>query len=322
MSSQDRTLDHYHHMMQINAAAHWMRAARQLGVLQELRRGQRTLQQLSEALSTPTQPLDLLLDGLVAIGIIERYQDDFALSQTAHLLCQYDEDLGDRQWERLADRVRGVSSRSEHDDQFQHRQVAATQWIHTPAAIQAAEMLDIGGQDGNGPLRILDLGCGSAVWSCAMAHRDPTALITAVDQEDALIAARSTADSIELGERFQTIPSPPHEVELPDQPFDLVLLAQRIGCVDNQQAEILLERAISAARSGGKVVVIDLFRGPAKPSLAETMAALRLELNTRAGHARSLPEIKQLMVERGLRAIQFTFLEASKANLGMAVGVK
>ena len=94
MSAQDRTLDQYQELMQINAASHLIRAARQLGILEELRGGQRTCGQLCEALSLSATPADLLLDGLVAIGIVEKYEDDVALSQAAQLLCQYDDDLG------------------------------------------------------------------------------------------------------------------------------------------------------------------------------------------------------------------------------------
>lgn len=321
MTAQDRTLDHYHHLMQINAASHLIRAARELGVLDQLREGQRTLSQLAESISVSEQPLDLLLDGLVAIGVVEKYQDDFALSRTAHLLCQYDQDLGDERWERLVDRVKGETSRDDHDDQLQHNRTAATQWIHTPAAMQAAEVLDIGGDSVEG-FRILDLGCGSAVWSCAMAHRDPHAVVTAVDQADALVAAQSTADSIGLGDRFQTLAADPKQASLPGDHFDLVLLAQRISSEHSHWADQLIDLAIAAAKPGARVAVIDAFRGPAKPTLAETIEALQLELGTKSGHVRSLEEIQSQLVDRGLKSVQFAFLEASKGNYGIAVGVK
>ncbi len=45
MSAQDRTLDRYQELMQINAAGHVLRAARELRIFDELAIGQRTLQQ-------------------------------------------------------------------------------------------------------------------------------------------------------------------------------------------------------------------------------------------------------------------------------------
>lgn len=322
MSAQDRTLEQYHQLMQINAASHLVRAARSLGILAELRQGQRTLEQLSESLRLSSQPALGLLDALIAIGIIEKYGDDYALSQAAQLLCQYDEDLGDARWQRLPDLVRGHCDRQQNDDQQHFDYLAATQWIHTPAAMEAAEILDIGGAgEVSGP-RILDLGCGSAVWSCAMAYRDPDATITAVDNRDALDAAESTANSIGLLDRFEAEASDPLEVELPVDRFDWVVLAQRLSCLGSEVASRLVVKAVKAAKPGGRVVVIDLFRGPARFNLSECVQALNLQLETRQGTVRTLEQMESELREAGLEDIQFVFLSRSRANLGMAVATK
>lgn len=319
MSAQDQTLQQYHQWMTVNATSHLIRSARQVGFLDELRAGQRTLDQLCDARSLRTESAERLLDALVAIGFIEKYGDDYALSRAAFLLCQYDDDLSDRRWEKLTDLVQGKRSRGENDDWQRFDRIAATQWIHTPAAIQAAEILDIGGEGKPQGISILDLGCGSAVWSCAMAHRDPAATITAVDRAAALQAAQTTADSIDLNDRFQTIDSPPMELKLQEAGFDLVLIAQRLSCLSDDEATRWLRKAVAACKPGGQVVVIDLFRGPTKPTLVESIEALTLELETRGGRIRSLEEAQKLLGEAGLEKIQFTFLAASQQNLGMAL---
>ena len=107
-----------------------------------------------------------ILDAAVSIGIVEQYDEDFALSRAAHLLCQYDEDLADSSWQRLTDLASQTVSRDVHDDQLHLNHLAATQWIHTSSAMEAAEVLDFGGDSSSEPLEILDLGCGSAVWTC------------------------------------------------------------------------------------------------------------------------------------------------------------
>ena len=169
MSAQEITLQQYHQWMKMNAATHLIRSAREIGIFAELRNGQRTLDQLCETASLRPESAKLLLDGLVAIGIIERYGDDYALSRAAHLLCQYDDDLGDRRWDALGDLVRGRRDRADSDDQQHYDHQAATQWVHTATAMQVAEILNIGGEGEPSGIAILDLGCGSAVWSCAMA---------------------------------------------------------------------------------------------------------------------------------------------------------
>ena len=323
MNAQDKTLDQYQQFMKINAAAHLFRSARELGLLTELREGQRTLTQLCEKLSLKRGATKLVLDALVASSIIEKYEEDYALSRVAHLLCQYDQDLGDVTWNHLVDHVRdaGESDADETttDDQAYLNSLAATQWVHTPAAMQAAEMLDLGGEDGISGLKILDLGCGSAVWSAAMAHRDQKATVIAVDQAAALKAAQSTADSIGLGDRFRAIEADPVKADLDDAEFDLVLVAQRLGCLGPNDGQKLLSKAIKALKFGGKLVVIDLFRGPAKPDMSECVEALKLKLGTQHGSMRTLEAIQTELAEHGLENAQVTFMPDSRVNMGMAV---
>ncbi|MGB0758893.1 MAG: methyltransferase domain-containing protein [Rubripirellula sp.] len=323
MNAQDKTLDQYQQFMKINAAAHLFRAARELGLLTELREGQRTLTQLCEKLSLKRGATKLVLDALVASSIIEQYEEDYALSRVAHLLCQYDEDLGDATWNRMVAHLQesGESDDEETliDDQAYRNSLAATQWVHTPAAMQAAEMLELGGEDESKGLKILDLGCGSAVWSAAMAHRDQDAIVTAVDQAAALKAAQSTADSIGLGDRFHAVEADPLEAELDDAVFDLVLVAQRLGCLGPGEGQKLLAKAVKALKLGGKLVVIDLFRGPARPDMGECVEALKLELGTQNGSMRTLEAIQTELAELGLQGPQVTFLPDSRVNMGMAV---
>lgn len=332
MTAQDRTLDRYQELMQINAAGHVLRAARELGIFDALRKGQRTAEQLAEELQLDRRGLDLLLDCLLSINVIERYEDDHALAPVMQLLCRYDADLGDESWQRLADSLRGRTEPAV-DDRRYFDSLAATQWIHTPAAMQAAEMLDIGGEAAvqreaaggsdagasGSTINILDLGCGSAVWSCAMAYRAAGSRVVAVDYEPALQAARSTADSIQLTDRFQTISGNPETVELAADEFDLAIIAQRLHAADRDGRVRLLSQARRALRPGGKVVVIDLFRGPAKPRLSETLEALRMHLETDAGRMHLIEELESELREQSFHDVRFSFIAASRVNLGMMV---
>ena len=100
------------------------------------------------------------------------------------------------------------------------------------------------------------------------------------------------------------------------------MIAQRVSGVGSEKAKALIQKAATAAVSGGKVVVIDLFRGPAAPTLAESIEALRLDLMTAAGRMPGLEEIQDQLTDAGLKEVQFTFLAASRSNMGLAVGVK
>ncbi|TWT83429.1 tRNA (cmo5U34)-methyltransferase [Planctomycetes bacterium CA13] len=322
MTAQDQTLDHYHELMKVNAVSQLLRSSRQTGILNELRNGQRTIDQLCELLGVLPEPTSLLVDALVAVGIVEKYGDDLALSSAAQLLCNYDADLGDSRWSQLTDHVRGRNERSNVDSVRYFEQVAATQWVHTPAAIQAAEILNLGGEGEIEGAKILDLGCSSAVWSCAMAHRDAKATITAVDVEGPLAAATTMAASINVADRFSVIESDPMDVESLEPIYDIVLLAQRLFGLGGDDQTRLLAKAASATKSGGRIVIVDLFRGPTKPNLAESVEALKLQLDTPSGAMKTLKESEQMLMSVGFGQIQFSFLAASRVNLGLMTATK
>ncbi|MEM6688296.1 MAG: class I SAM-dependent methyltransferase [Planctomycetota bacterium] len=321
-SAQERTLAQYHGLMQVNASSHLLRSARNLGVLKELREGQRTRTQLAESLSLVPDRLSLLIEALMAIGIVESYGDDLALSRAGHLLCQYDEDFGDGVWQTLESLVRGEVQREASDDLMQSNYLAATQWIHTSSAMQAAEILDVGGESMPKGISILDLGCGSGVWGAAMAYRDEESHLTVADLPSAVASAKATAESIGLTDRFTTIEGDPDEVAIESGAFDLSLVAQRLSARADEPAVSLIARAAEATKPGGQVVVIDLFRGKSNLNLSDSIEALRLDLATRAGRMRTLQEGQAIMAAAGLGDVQFTYLPDSRTQLGMLVGRK
>ncbi|ELP33855.1 class I SAM-dependent methyltransferase [Rhodopirellula baltica] len=340
MSAQDRTLDHYQELMTINATSHVLRTGRELGLFDALLEGQKTLEVLAERTGLPESRLLLLLRPLTSVGIIEKYAEDYAISSVARLLCQYDADLGDAVWQNASAALKSESQSSADTDVPQSRfdSIAATQWVHTPAAMQAAEILDFGptpaedgSEEGEGtvlsseesePQTLLDLGCGSAVWSCAAAHRDPQLRITLVDHPGALEAAMATANSIELGDRFESIEGDALTAELPEGQFDHVLIAQRLNSYSPDQIRLMLQRATSAVKPGGRVIVVDSFEGPNRPSLAESIEALRIGIETEGGAVPELKEAQERMKDAGLESIQFTFIAASRVGLGLMTGIK
>jgi SAM-dependent methyltransferase len=158
-----------------------------------------------------------------------------------------------------------------------------------------------------------------------MAYRDGQASIVAVDAAEPLVAATSTAAAIQLNDRFETHVGDPETVELPDQDFGLVIIAQRMHATTDEGRKSLVNKAYQSLAPGGRLVVIDLFRGPTKPNLTETIEALRVHAGTGGtgqGRMQSIEELQALLKNRGLIDIRFTFIEASRVNFGMMVATK
>jgi hypothetical protein len=152
-----------------------------------------------------------------------------------------------------------------------------------------------------------------------MAHRDADASIVAVDQAASIQAARSTADSIGLADRFSAIESDPTVATLGQQHFDVVILAQMLSAYSDSQASGLLQKATDALRPGGRLVAPDFYLGPGRAGLKESLARLSIHLATAQGRVRDLGECQAMFVAAGLGSIQFAYLAASEAGLGMIV---
>lgn len=317
MSAQEVTLDRYQQFMQINAQSHLIRVARESGIINQLRRGQATADQLIERLNLEPRLTQLLLDAMVAMQVFEKYGEDYALAAVTRLLCQYDADLGDDVWQGLVDQLRGRSrgSKNEYFDEL-----TATQWVHTAAAKQAAEILDITGERKG--RNILDLGCGSAVWSAAMAYADPTARVTAIDTPGRVAAAKRTVESIAIQDRYTFVDEEPDQADLMPESFGLALLAGRLSGQDPNRDPETISRIRQCLQVGGECVLIDLFRGPGKPGVNESLEAMRLAAKTPAGHIRDAEEMRNLLLDNGFSACQFAFIAASRQGWGMLLAVK
>ena len=155
-----------------------------------------------------------------------------------------------------------------------------------------------------------------------MAFRDPLLRITAVDSEPALVAANSTATSIGLNDRFQTEAGDMLASPLAENTYDMVVVAQRMHSLAPNQIDQVLQRCRGSLKVGGKLVVIDSFRGPNRPSLAESLESLRMQVQTAHGQIPELAAAQKRMEQAGFENVQFTFIAASRLGLGLMVGTK
>ena len=80
-TSQINTLTLYKNINNAAAGVAAFQAARRLGVFSVLREGQKTAKQIADAVDANPRRVALLLDVLVGLLVVERYQDDYALSQ-------------------------------------------------------------------------------------------------------------------------------------------------------------------------------------------------------------------------------------------------
>lgn len=146
------------------------------------------------------------------------------------------------------------------------------------------------------PQRILDIGCGSGVWSLAFASRDPSSQVSGLDFPGVLDAFEARAARQGLRDRITLIPGDMHEVQVPAATFDLVIVANVLRLELAARAQAVVERAAAALRPGGHLLVIDaLAAGTPAKELVRAVYELHLTMRTEKGHVYSAAQIAQWM---------------------------
>jgi ubiquinone/menaquinone biosynthesis C-methylase UbiE len=316
----NRALDAYTRLMSANGAAQIYRAAQEAGVLQALASGAASAAAVAAACGTAVRPTALLLDGLVALGLVEPSGDGYGLAPVVRFLSGPYRDLGDHYWAHLPALLKTgeplVRMDDAHESERQYQaQAMALAWMMAPASEAAATVLDIG-NDRRG-LAVLDVGAGAAGWSLALARRDPATTVTALDWPAVLAIAQKAAAEAGLQERFATIAGDYHEVALPEAAFDLAIVANVTHLETAAGNRDLFERLRQSLRPGGEIAIIDVFPVQTAGALPAALYALGLALRTTHGRVHSAADLESWLAAAGFDDCRFTPLEAPPYTMGM-----
>jgi len=153
------------------------------------------------------------------------------------------------------------------------------------------------------PRSILDVGCGSGVWSLALARRVPEARVTGLDLPAVLDQFRARADALGLLDRVTTIPGDMHTVLLPEGEWDLAIIANVLRLEQPDAARVLISRSVSALRPKGSLLVIDaLAAGTPAARRSRAIYAFHLAMRTHSARVHTAAEVCQWMREAGCEA--------------------
>lgn len=178
-------------------------------------------------------------------------------------------------------------------------------------------------QVGGEPERILDIGCGSGVWSLALAAISPRTQVTGLDLPSVLSSFQERARQLGLSERVSLLPGDMSVIELPEGQFELVILANVLRLEPELPAQQLVARAARALRPGGRMLIVDaLAGGTPERELLRATYVLNLALRTRRGRVHSAAELTAWMEAAGLLGVAEIDCGAQMGALGALLGHK
>lgn len=269
--------------------------------------------------STALGPTERLLKGLEVQGLVEREGDAYRLtSLSAHFLVEGKPSYlgGDTlamldylpAWFEL-DRTlctsqpyRDLGDAATAEAFFAPRVLDLFPLVH-PVAKRTVAIVSLGA--GEQPLRVLDVGAGSAPWSAAFAQQYPFAHVTAVDLPRVVEQGRQQVAELAMSDRYTWIEADMETVTYPALSYDLVILAHVCRFIGEERARALLRKLTKSLRSGGTLILADVFFADDRSGPA---AALTLDLsmlvNTAHGHIWTCSEVSAWLKDSGLSEVR------------------
>jgi ubiquinone/menaquinone biosynthesis C-methylase UbiE len=290
----------------------------QLGVFSQMAAGSRTVESIARAVGATERGVRMLMDSLTALELINKQNGEYTLTPTAaQFLVRESPDYmgaameGDAVWKAWGGLTEAIrTGRPTHRmeqqpgaEDFYPQLIKALHVLNSGLSKQAAEVLGAG--TSHRGMKVVDVGCGSAVWSIAIAEADPEAHVTAQDFPGVLETTRHYLRRHGVESRYDFLPGDLKTVDFGEGRFDLALLGHIVHTEGEDSSRKLFRRLHRALRPGGRVAIVDMIpnndrTGPVFPVLF----ALNMLVNSTEGDTFSLADYERWFVEAGFANVE------------------
>lgn len=250
---------------------HVLVSALELGVFDVLeRRGPSTGAELADELGVSAPHLTTLLEGVVATALLDQRFGRFELNDTARRYLTTDGAASMSalvpvspgplaNWRQLTDTVRTGRPADPVDDDPVAFYVPLVEGTFTTISRMATRADGFLRYSALSQPRILDLGAGGAPWSVSILAANPTASAVVNDLPGVIDVAERKLTERGFIERAELRPGSYHDIVLEADHYDLVVLGHICRAEGAERSGVLIERAFSALKPGGRVVLSDYF---------------------------------------------------------------
>jgi hypothetical protein len=290
--------------------------ANELGLFARLASGPASLPDLAEALATPERTLRIVVDAMVALGLLERAGAEYRNSPVAgaYLAGATPADLRPflrlldqicyPRWQGLEAVVRGHESALLGETAFEHQLPPEKAQIFSAgvAALTAGSARALAEKyDFSGHQRVLDVGGGNGSFLATILQRHPALEGTLFEIPAVADVARATLATTSVHERIAIVAGNCFSDDLPAN-HDAMILANVVHVFSPQHNRELFRRMRSAALPGTRMLLVDFWTNPdhTEPAFAALMAGEFLQV-THEGDVYSVQEVGQWLEQTGWR---------------------
>jgi ubiquinone/menaquinone biosynthesis C-methylase UbiE len=307
-------------------ASRALTAAFQLDLFSHLAAGHDTAATLTQAAGSSERGTRMLVDALSAFGFLTKTRGRYEIPPE---LCPYvvrsspdyigaliETDYLGKTWSQLTDAVRTgrpieAVDKQQAAEAFLPTLITSLHVGNREPARRLAEALCA--RIPRRGLSILDVACGSAVWSIAFAEADQQASVIAQDFPGVLENTRQFVARHGLAERFNYLPGDLNQVAFGNERFDIAILGNIVHGEGEQSSRRLFARLYPALHGGGRLAIIDFIAAEDRTGPPPVMLfALNMLVHTTAGDTFTLSECTNWLSDAGFESIE-------TINLGQTV---
>lgn len=301
-------------LLQGYAPARVLMTAFELGVFTAVAEGNHAAEDVARATATSTRGMRLLMDALVSLDLLQKHEGAYRLlpGSEAFLAKTSPQYLGYMwetnhlwsAWSALTEVIRTGQPYTQLEKEsdaarFFPKLIRSLHVMNLEAARKMAQIL----MPAQIPLnsRILDIACGTGVWSIPFAEASAQVQLDLLDFADALAVAKDYVQRHHVEAQISFIPGDLKHADLGKDRYHLIILGNIVHSEGAKSSQDLIRRCARALCPGGKLVTIDLFpneerTGPPRAVLF----ALNMLLNTSEGDTFSVSEYNAWFQDAGL----------------------
>ncbi len=293
-------------------------SANRYRIFDHLEGGGKTAAVLAAAAKTDRRASELLLNGLVAIGLLRKKNGRYANSAVASRYLvkgkpEYQGDILDHNnvlwdnWSGLDSVLKtGKPSRKSHD----HKSfILGMHNIATLKAPQVVKTLDL-----KGVQKLLDLGGGPGTYSMAFAKKKID--VTLFDFPDTLKISKRLAKEAGIEKRMHFMSGDFTKDEW-GSGYDMIFISQIFHAYAPEECLSMLKKAHAALNRGGRVVVHEFYLDETRANPPQgAIFAINMLVNTPAGRSYAPKEMSGWMKRAGFTGIGTRRLEETVLLVG------
>jgi SAM-dependent methyltransferase len=292
-------------------------AAIELGVFDRLATlGPTTGVDLAAELGVSATHLTTLLEGVVALGLIDRRNDGFELNDTSRRYLTTDGPASMRDlvpvspgplanWARLADTVRN----GEPECPIENDPAA----FYVPLVESTFATIHRAALRSDGHIRysalrapvVLELGAGGAPWTAAVLGAVPDATAVVNDLDGVIEVARRKLAEHGVADRVEFRTGDYLAIDVEENAYDLVVLGHVCRAESDERVDALIERAWRSLRAGGRLLLADYFADRDRSSARHAlMMGVTMMASTRHGRTLTYADVADRLRSVGFERLR------------------